>query len=108
MKLELERIGYRAADKDIKLVRPSDQMLVQPKITSVFANQNIIWGDDPLMRWFTNNTCLEAAAHGNYTYGKIEPRSRKTDGFMAFVAAMSIEDAIPQYNNIQFFAPICI
>ena len=31
---------------------------------------------------------------GNYVYGKIEAKSRKTDPFMALVAAMTIEDQI--------------
>lgn len=32
---------------------------------------------------------------GNYVYAKIEAKSRKTDPFMAVVASMTIEDAIP-------------
>ena len=31
---------------------------------------------------------------GNYIYAKIEPKSRKTDPFMAFVAAMVCETAL--------------
>ena len=52
------------------------------------------------MRWFTNNAKKMPASakakqmtgqdeNGNYQYGKIEPKTRKTDGFMAFVAAMT-------------------
>lgn len=100
----LREIGFDAKDKSkVKIVRPSDKMKVQPKINSIFANGSIAWGDDPLMRWFTNNTKLAPAQHGNYTYEKIEPRSRKNDGFMAFVAAMTIEEEIkerPKYRNI--------
>ena len=33
---------------------------------------------------------------GNITYEKIEPRSRKTDGFMAMAAAITGEDMIKQ------------
>lgn len=40
------------------------------------------------MRWYTNNTCMITSQAGNITYGKIEPKSRKTDGFKAFIAAM--------------------
>lgn len=72
---------------NVKLVRPSDIMQVAPIITSQFANQRIVWGDNPLMRWYTNNAKQMADAKGNITYGKIEPKSRKTDGFMAMVAA---------------------
>ena len=105
---ELGNIGFYAKEKTVKLTRPSDVMLVQTKINSLFINHLIVWGDDPAMRWYVNNTKLEAAAHGNYTYGKIEPKSRKTDGFMAFVAAMTAEDAIPDYCDVQFFDPIYI
>ena len=40
------------------------------------------------MRWYTNNTCIKPEAHDNFSFGKIEPKSRKTDGFKAFIAAM--------------------
>lgn len=103
----LESIGYSAKNKDeVKLVRPSDIMFVQGKIDSLFTRGNIAWGDDPLMRWFTNNTKLEPAPNNNFKYGKIEGKSRKTDGFMAFVHAMTIEDAIPEDVHYDFFEPI--
>jgi phage terminase large subunit-like protein len=92
----LREVGFDAADKLVKLVRPSDIMFIQPKINSLFVSNKITWGDDPLMRWFTNNTKLEPAPNGNFKYGKIEPKSRKTDGFMAFVAAMTLEDELPE------------
>ena len=102
----LDDLGFSVKDKTIKLLRPSDIMLVQPKITSAFAKQRISWGNDPAMRWFTNNAKLEPAKNNNYTYGKIEPKSRKTDGFMAFVAGMCIEDMIPEFVPYEFFAPV--
>lgn len=106
---ELREIGYDAKDKRVKLVRPSDIMMVQPKITSVFATGKIIWDDDPMMRWYTNNAKLEPAPNNNWKYGKIEPKSRKTDGFMAFVAAMTIEEELPDTFEVETaasFAPI--
>lgn len=103
---ELQELGYDAKNKTIKLVRPSDIMMIQPKINSLFATGKIIWGDDPMMRWYTNNTKLEPAQNNNWKYGKIEPKGRKTDGFMAFVAAMTIEDDIPEYQETVFFEPL--
>lgn len=53
------------------------------------------------MRWATNNTMLvrrgekEGTDTGNYFYAKIEGKSRKTDPFMALVAAMTVEDELP-------------
>lgn len=108
LKRELENIGFSAADKTVKLVRPSDIMLVQVKINSLFVNRSIAWGDNPLMRWYVNNTKLVPAAHGNFTYGKIEPKSRKTDGFMAFVAAMTQEGELPDWSDVEYYEPLVL
>ena len=86
----LREVGFdtdKGGANNIKLIRPSDQMLIAPTITSLFANKNIVWGDSPLMRWYTNNACIKVEAHDNISYSKIEPKSRKTDGWMAYVAA---------------------
>lgn len=106
MSRELKQIGFDAAEKEVKLTRPSDIMRVQPKIASVFANGQLAVGDDMLWRWYANNTKLEPAPNGNFKYGKIEPKSRKTDGFMAFVAAMCISDELPEPASLEFFQPI--
>lgn len=100
----LDAIGYTR--DEVKMVRPSDIMQAQIKISSIFARGLIAWGDDPLMRWFTNNTKLEPAPNNNFKYGKIEGKSRKTDGFMAFVHAMTIEERIPDEHEIKFMEPI--
>lgn len=105
---ELANIGYEAKDKMVKLVRPSDIMLVQPKIHSWFVGNKIIWGDDSLMRWYTRNTKLEPAPNNNFKYGKIEPKSRKTDGFMAFVAAVTLEEELPEAADFAFLEPIIL
>lgn len=97
----LRDIGFDASDKEVKLVRPSDIMQVVQKISSMFIGNKIIWGDDPLMRWFTNNTKLEPAPNNNFKYGKIEPKARKTDGFMAFVNAVILEDELPESFDFQ-------
>lgn len=91
LKEPLKEIGFEADKKglnNLKLVKDVDKVVVAPLIESDFANQRIIWGDCPIMRWYTNNTSAERdKKYGNIHYGKIEPKSRKTDGFMAFVAA---------------------
>lgn len=91
----LRDIGFDAMDKKVKLCRPSDIMQNVQRISSMFISNKIIWGDDPLMRWFTRNTKLEPAPNNNFKYGKIEPKSRKTDGFMAFVNAVILEEELP-------------
>ena len=106
MSKELKKIGYDPNEKTVKMIRPSDIMLVQPKINSLFLQNKIIWGDDPMMRWYTNNTKLEAAPNNNFKYAKIEPKSRKTDGFMAFVAGMTLEEELPDAPEFVFLEPI--
>lgn len=99
LRRELDAHGFSAQRGGmVRITRPSDVMLAQPKVASALANGSVAWGDDKLMRWFTNNAKLVPAENGNFKYGKIEPFSRKTDGFMAFVAAMCVEDEIPEYS----------
>lgn len=104
----LKNVGIETMDKEqVKIVRPSDIMKIVPVIDSLFNNQKIIWGDNPLMRWFTNNTKLTDKNLGNYVYDKIEPKSRKTDGFMAFVHAMIAAQEVleDEEENELFFMP---
>lgn len=90
----LKDIGYTYKGHTLRTVRPSDIAKVQPLINSVFATGRIAWGDDPMMRWYTNNAKLVPAPNNNWSFGKIEPHSRKTDGFMALVAAMTQEEKL--------------
>ncbi len=93
----LRAVGFDAEKKGlrgIKLVRPSDEMMISPTITSLFANHSFIWGDNPLMRWYTNNSKVIQSPAGNITYGKKEAKSRKTDGFKGLVAAEIISDRL--------------
>ena len=104
----LKNVNIEVADKEqVKIVRPSDIMKIVPVIDSLFNNHQIVWGDNPLMRWFTNNTKLVDKNLGNYVYDKIEPKSRKTDGFMAFVHAMIAAQEVleDEDNNELFFMP---
>lgn len=96
----LRKIGFDANEKkNVKLVRPSDIMQVEPVIQECFNRQYFAWGDVPHLRWAVNNTKrVKSGANikstvdtGNYIYSKIEGKSRKTDAFMALVAAMVIE-----------------
>ena len=73
---------------NVKLTYSPEQSQVAPVIASLFNNHRIVWGDNMLMRWYTNNACRIIDKRGNISYGKIEPKTRKTDGFMALVAAM--------------------
>ncbi|HAP4214714.1 TPA: terminase large subunit, partial [Enterococcus faecalis] len=73
------------------------QAKVAPIIEDGFANERFIFGDDPPMRWFTNNTYVKEDNQGNRTFLKKEPIRRKTDGFHAFLAALYKREAISEY-----------
>lgn len=62
---------------------------------SLFINHNFVWGDVPILRWFTNNT-KKIIQNGNVSYGKIEPNYRKTDGFMALVNAVILAQELKE------------
>lgn len=104
MSKALKKAGFDGNDKSrVKLIRPSDIMRIVPTIDSLFSTHKIIWGDNPLLRWATNNTKLEPAPNNNFKYGKIEPKSRKNDPFMAFVHAMIlIEDVELEVKEYKF------
>lgn len=101
LKSALENIGfmaYKGKDKDkgnIFLTHKWEVIAAAPVITVLFVTQTLVFGDVPMMRWYTNNT-KKVTMNGNVSYAKIEENYRKTDGFMAFVAAMTQYDAIPE------------
>lgn len=92
LKSGLLNMGFdsnRKKKNNLKLCRPSDIMQIAPTITRAFATHKVIWGDNALMRWFTNNVAVAYDKKGNMQFEKIEPKTRKTDGFMAFTHAMT-------------------
>lgn len=64
-----------------------------PRVETAFANRRIIFGDNPLMRWYTNNVLVQIDKYGNKTYMKKDEIRRKTDGFQAFIHALWQADA---------------
>lgn len=104
----LNRIGFSRENRNLKLVKNNDIAMVVPLIESVFLNGWFYWGDNPVLRWATNNTKLvpyrsyntSNADLGNYIYAKIEHRSRKTDPFMSLVHAMTSDTEIYEKIDI--------
>lgn len=74
-----------------------------PLVEKIFADEDVIYGDDMMMRWYTNNVYVDTDKKGNKSYLKIEPKSRKTDGFFAFLHALTKESEIPIVQEIQYF-----
>ncbi|MFC9540784.1 terminase large subunit domain-containing protein [Lysinibacillus sp. NPDC056959] len=73
---------------------------LQPTIEEMFAYEKIIWGNDLMMRWYTNNTYVKPDGKGNITYEKIEPKMRKTDGFFALLHALQFELEIVESRTL--------
>lgn len=76
---------------------------IHPLIEKIFADEQVIFGDDMMMRWYTNNVYVDTDPKGNKTFKKIEPILRKTDGFFAFVHAMSKHEELPVEQSYDFF-----
>lgn len=87
----LEKEGF-----EIEIIRNPRAIhsLLAPRIESAFANHHIIFDNNPLMRWYTNNVLVHIKHDGNKEYLKKDEVRRKTDGFQAFVHAMYRADEI--------------
>lgn len=92
MRKALKDDGWNPDPKkgNIKLTYRPEVSEVAPILTSAFISHKIRWGDSMTMRWYTNNACRKIDTNGNITFEKIEPKTRKTDGFMALVAAFIV------------------
>ena len=105
----LAKIGFDPKGrKNVKLVRPSDIMQVEPVVQECFNRGLFTWGDAPHLRWAVNNTKRVRSSRnigtdtGNFIYAKIEAKSRKTDPWMALVASMTCEDKFAQGAPLAF------
>lgn len=65
-----------------------------PKVETLFSTKKIIFGDNPLMRWYTNNVYVKTKKDGNKEYLKKDEFRRKTDGFQAFIHALFKADEL--------------
>ena len=63
----------------------------------MFAQHHLIFGDNPLMRWYTQNV-VKIRKDGNKEYEKKEPIRRKTDGFQALIHALYRADDLKDSN----------
>lgn len=93
----LEESGY-----DYEFIRnPSGvHSKIAPIVETIFSNNQVIYGDNPLMRWMTNNTLVKTDPKGNKTYLKKEQKARKTDGFHAFLLALyKAEELLDQQTD---------
>ena len=70
--------------------------IIAPSVEKLYSEHRIDYGDSAIMRWYTQNTGTLTDKYGNMQYVKIEPKLRKNDGFMAFVAAEFSADLLKE------------
>lgn len=110
----LAKVGISKEHGNLMLVRQTDIIKVVPIIDHCFLHRYFHWGDNPVLRWATNNTKVivygkkEGADKGSFVYAKIEAKSRKTDPFMALVASMTCESEIKERPSFQMLNTIVI
>lgn len=96
----LTKVGISKERGNLSLIKNRDIIQIVPVIERCFRNGYFNWGDNPCLRWATNNTKLisygkkEGADKGSFVYAKIDSKKRKTDPFMALVASMMHESEI--------------
>lgn len=111
----LSKVGIGKEYGNLIMVKQLDIIKVVPVIDHCFLNGYFHWGDNPVLRWATNNTKTirygrdAGADKGSFVYAKIEAKSRKTDPFMALVASMVPEGElndrpgkIPDWMDLTF------
>ena len=89
-KMDVLRPLFEAAGFEVEVIRNPDAAsgLLAPRIEIAFENQQVLFGNNPLMRWYTNNVLVKRLPNGNKVYRKKEEVKRKTDGFMMFLYAV--------------------
>lgn len=88
-KLDILRPLLEAEDFEVEAIRRPQAIhpLIAPRIEDAFANEKIIFGNDDMMRWYTNNVYVKETSSGKI-FDKKEAVKRKTDGFQSFVHTM--------------------
>ncbi|MEV5038855.1 terminase large subunit [Peribacillus frigoritolerans] len=101
-RLDLVKTALEADGFEIMYVRTKGiEALLAPRVETIFAEKRVVFGDNPLMRWYTNNVKVITDKKGNRTYGKKDEVRRKIDGFMAFIHALYRDDLIDE--EMDFF-----
>lgn len=110
----LSQYGFSKEDDNLTIIRPSNIAQTIPSIERSFINEKLIWGDNAMLRWATNNTKVipwKPAKTtgdndlGNQLYAKINARFRKNDPFMAFAHSFVKSDILIDTQDNTFDLP---
>ncbi|MGG3808561.1 terminase TerL endonuclease subunit [Geobacillus thermodenitrificans] len=90
--------AFENAGFEVEIVRrgPATHSMLSPLVEEMFVKHTIVFGDDPLMRWYVGNVYKEEKANGNIEYKKIDKEKRKTDGFFAFLHALNFDSELQE------------
>ena len=96
------KVAFEDAGFEVNEVRkgPATHGALSPLVDQMFINHTIVFGDDPLMRWYVGNVYKVEHKNGNVEYLKIDKEKRKTDGFYAFLHALVSDEEI--YEEEEF------
>ncbi|HDR4554757.1 TPA: terminase large subunit [Bacillus cereus] len=103
----LEEAGF---NERVEIVRRGQYIhaMLDPLIQHLFINHNIVFHDDPVMRWYCGNVYVDELGNGSKEYKKIDPVKRKTDGFFAFTHALNFDGDLEDYavdlNDMQVWS----
>lgn len=66
-RLDLVRTALEAEGFELEYIRNPKAIhsLLAPRLETMFAKNNIIFDDNPLMRWYTNNVYVHIKKDGN-------------------------------------------
>lgn len=100
-KLDILRPLLEAEGFEVEAIRRPSSIhpLIAPRIEDAFANGKVIFDDDDMMRWYTNNIYVKETTNGK-VFDKKEEVKRKTDGFQAFVHAMYRANEFDDQTNV--------
>lgn len=103
-RLDLVRTAWEAEGFELEFIRNPKAIhsLLAPRVETLFAKSNIIFDDNSLMRWYTNNVYVHIKKDGNKEYLKKDEFRRKTDGFQAFIYSLFKADEL-LVDDVDFF-----
>jgi phage terminase large subunit-like protein len=78
---------------------------LSPIVDDAFINHTLVFGNDPLMRWYVGNVYVDYLDNDNKEYKKIDKEKRKTDGFFAFLHALNADGELQDYGDIDLSGP---
>lgn len=102
------RAAFEEAGFEVEIVRrgPITHSKLSPLVDEMFIKHTLVFGDDPLMRWYVGNVYKEEKDNGNIEYKKIDKEKRKTDGFFAFLHALNFDSELSEKKQIKIYKAI--